>query len=123
MSLPQSVRDIADLLGLAAALLLVKRYGGTYLKVPVGQQDGKVKGDLIALLGEEKALIFIRHYAGERVAIARCESSFRNTRAIEIITKYGSGTSAAKLALEYGMTERNIRNILKRIPEGMEGAA
>lgn len=123
MSLPQSIKDIADLLGLAAALALVKRYGGTYLKVPVGLKDGKVKGDLIALLGEEKALVFIRHYAGERVAIARCESSLRNARAIAIIAKYDSGVSAAKLAIEYGMTERNVRNILKRIPEGMEGAA
>jgi Mor family transcriptional regulator len=47
----------------------------------------------------------------------------RNARAIEIIAKYDSGVSAPRLALEYGMTERNVRNILKRIPEGMEGAA
>lgn len=124
MSLPQSVKDIADLLGTAAALALVKAYGGVYVKCPVaGGRDGKTRRDLFAILGEEKANIFIRHYAGERVAVARCHSSLRDARDTEIITKYDSGVSAAKLALEYGMTERNVRNILKRIPEGMEGAA
>lgn len=124
MSLPQSVKDIADLLGLPAALSLVSAYGGVTVKVPVADgRAGKTRNDLVALLGEEKATTFIRHYAGERVVIARCQSVVRDVRDTEIIAKYDSGISAAKLALEYDMTERNVRNILKRTPECPESLA
>lgn len=79
-----------------------------------------VKSNLVALLGEEKATILMRHYGGERVALARCHSALRDVRDREIIAKYDSGISAARLAIEYEMTERNVRNILKRTPECMD---
>jgi Mor family transcriptional regulator len=74
-------------------------------------------------MGEEAAEKFIKTYSGERFPVARCEAALRDARDTEIIAKYDSGVSGVKLAIEYGMTERNVRTILKRIPEGMEGAA
>jgi hypothetical protein len=126
MSLPQSVRDIVDLVGFPAAMALVKAYGGVCInKVPVhgSGRPGAIRARLIELMGEEAAEKFIKTYSGERFPVARCEAALRDARDTEIIAKYDSGVSGVKLAIEYGMTERNVRTILKRIPEGMEGAA
>ncbi len=79
--------------------------------------------DLVALLGEEKAGILMYHYGGERVSMPRCEAALRGARNREIIAKYDSGISAPRLAREYKMTERNIRTILKTVPECTEGIA
>lgn len=121
-NLPKSIRDLVELIGLPATLTLVKAYGGIYLKVPVGvRADGATRARLVGMLGEEAAEKLIRTYGGERVAIARCEAALRDERDRRIIAEYDANTSAATLALREGMTERNIRNILKRVPGASVG--
>lgn len=116
-NLPKSIRDIVDLVGLPATMALVRAYGGIYLKVPTGARaDGAVRARLIALMGEDAAAALIRTYGGERVAIARCEAALRDERDSRIIAAYDANTSAATIALRENMTERHVRNILKRVP-------
>lgn len=126
MSLPRSVRDVVDLVGFPAAMALVKAFGGTCVnKVPVhgSGRGGAIRDRLIELMGKEAAEKFIKTYSGERFAVARCEAALRAARDTEIIAKYDSDISAATLAIEYGMTERNVRNILKRVPDCTAGVA
>ena len=121
-NLPKSVRDIVELVGLPAALALVKAYGGIYLKVPVGNRDGQTRDRLIEMMGEEAALKFIAHYGGERISMPRCEAALRDERDRRIIADYDADISAAAIAQRERLTERQVRNILKRVPaEGVEG--
>lgn len=121
-NLPKSVRDIVELVGLPAAIALVKAYGGIYLKVPVGRRDGQTRALLIEIMGEEAALKFIAHYGGERISVPRCDAALRDERDRRIIADYDVNISAAAIAQRERLTERQVRNILKRVPvEGVKG--
>lgn len=125
-NLPPSIRDLVDLVGFSATMALVKAYGGIHInKVPVhgAREHGAIRARLIELMGEEAALKLIQVYSGERLYIARCEAALRDERDRRIIADYDANTSAAVLALREGMTERNVRNILKRVPGEGHGLA
>lgn len=118
-NLPKSIRDLVDLVGMPATMALVRAYGGTCInKVPVhgAREGGAIRVRLIELMGAEAALKLIQTYSGERLPIARCEAALRDERDTRIIAAYDANTSAATLALREGMTERHVRNILKRVP-------
>ncbi len=116
-NLPRSVREILALIGLAPALALVQAYGGCILRVPTGAHaDGQVRARLIGLLGGDAADVFIAHYGGERLSIPRCAAALRDERDAMIIAAYTSGRAVPTLAREHALTERQIRNILKRVP-------
>lgn len=115
MRLPQSIQEMSGLIGLPAALALVNAYGGLILRVPTGKRvGGKVESDLLALLGAESAKALIFNYGGQRISIARCCGALRDARDQKIIAEYGAGTSVRSLSKRHGMTDRNVRNILKR---------
>lgn len=114
MILPKSVRDIAYVAGLPAALALTETYGGTYLRVPVGQKmHGKTRQSLIDIMGEAAAVKFMYHYSGEKIYVPRCQRHGISERNQAIIKKYDAGVSAAIIAREQQITERQVRNILK----------
>lgn len=123
-NLPKSVRDIIELIGLAPAMALVQAFPGNIIKVPVGAiEDGKMRTRLIGLMGIEAAEKFIATYGGERLAIPRCVQAIRDERDRRIIDEYDAGKPVSSLALDFGLTERQIRTILKRTPkEGALGA-
>ncbi|MCM8598053.1 MAG: hypothetical protein NFW04_05280 [Candidatus Accumulibacter sp.] len=121
MTLPQSIRDLSDVIGLDRAFLLVKAYGGTCLQVPVGRNDEcEKKKELLALLGEEYGNKFLSHYGGERMTVPRCHMALLDCRNREIIAAHSMGKSVDHLGRQYRLTTRQIRNILKRIPDPSE---
>ena len=121
MSLPESIRTLAALIGLPAASVLVNTYGGLVIHVPTGRNpNGKVKATLVDLLGDEAAQKLIINYGGERLNIPRCQADWRDTRDRQIIAEFSAGVPAGRLARRYGMTDRNVRNILKRSPRPAE---
>jgi Mor family transcriptional regulator len=116
-NLPKSIRDIIDLVGVAPAMALVSAWPGLILKVPTGQKDdGITKAKLVSLMGLEAAQKFIGAYGGEILMVPRCVDALRDERDLKIIAAYDSGTPAWKLALSNCLTERQVRNILKRQP-------
>lgn len=118
-NLPPSIRDLIELVGMPATMALVKEYGGICInKVPVygSGKEGAIRARLIELMGEEAAEKFIQVYSGERFPVARCAEALRDERDRRIIAAYDTDVSAATIALRENMTERNVRNILKRVP-------
>jgi hypothetical protein len=90
--LPPSLGRIAEAAGRQGALALVERHGGAYLKVPRRYRAGH---PLSLLLGAEAL------------------DPVRTRRNDEIIRSYEAGRSVARLAREYGLSERRIWAILK----------
>lgn len=116
-NLPKSVRDIIELVGLHPAMALVREFPGNIIKVPTGSvEDGKMRMRLIGLMGPEAADKFIATYGGERLAIPRCVEAMRDERDRQIIGDYDAGKPVSSLAFQFGLTERQIRTILKRVP-------
>lgn len=116
-NLPQSVRDWIDVVGVTPALALVKSMPGLILKVPTGaREEGVTRARLIGIMGLEAADKFISIYQGERLTVPRCVKALRDERNQRIINAYGDGKSVPSLALEHGLNERQIRNILCEVP-------
>ncbi len=103
--LPRTVRDIAEIIGLQATLKLVEHYQGVPMWVPVNYDPEHI---LVRLVGHEAALKLIEQYGGEKPEIPRCTDAIRAVRNAKICA---SDKSQRQLALEHGLTIRQIRNI------------
>ena len=109
--LPESLRDIVDLVGVQAAVRLVENFGGlTKLYVPKRVDEDHV---LAKKLGLKTARALAEEYGGDEIRnIPRCLASIRAVRNARIRGAFDAGASAASLALRFGLTERQIWNIL-----------
>ncbi len=109
--LPESLREMVDLIGLSATLQLVKQFGGLialYVPHEIGADH-----QLAAALGLPAARKLAAHYGGDCLRnIPRCTHRLRGLRNAEIRARRKAGESPATLACAYGMTERNVWMIL-----------
>ena len=111
---PESILEIADVIGYEKTLLLVDRLGGLDFSVPVGSKESYNKQMLINAIGEDSALTFMKYYGGARVYIPRCQTaliSMRNKKFysdIKTAVEKGESKSFAvqSLSHEYGFSER-----------------
>lgn len=115
-ALPDSLREIALHCGLDAALQLVATHGGTEISIPTHERCSSAAA-LVQLIGAEAARALIRSYPGSRLPIPRCAGAKRDLRDQAIIDAYTAGTSVRDLARQHEITTRQVRTILKRIPE------
>ncbi len=109
--LPESLTDMAAILGISGTLEIVKAYGGTRLFVP--KQMG-VQHHLANLLGIEQARRLSSHFGGESLTIPRMAHAMRTRRNREIIRRYDAGDSTRVLAQAYHLTDRQIYTILSK---------
>lgn len=116
-NLPESLRQLIELVGVAAALSLVRAFAGNVIQIPVrSRPGGMVRERLVHLMGVAAAERLIQAYAGERLPIPRCAQALRDARDREIIRAYDGGASVVTLTAQYALTDRQIRTILKRSP-------
>lgn len=112
--LPALVRDWVELMGMAPTMALVRAYPGVQLKVPYGEREGRMSRTLIRLLGNAAAQAFMARHGGEHLCVPRCAQLTRALRDSCICTAYDRGETVHALALEYGLTVRQLRNVLKQ---------
>lgn len=112
--LPPLVRDIVKVIGLADTLKLVDHYGGTTMRVPV-----KFKPDhlLCKIIGPASTVKLVEVFTGEALEIAKCDQAMRVIRNRLIVE---SDKIQKDLAREWGLTERQIRNIKSKDDLGFD---
>lgn len=103
--LPGIVREISELIGLNATLKLVEHYPGIPMWVPVKFDPEHV---LVKIVGHEAASKLVDNYGGESYAMPKCMDAIRAVRNAKICA---SDKSQRQLAIEHGLTVRQIRNI------------
>ncbi len=103
--LPPSAREIADAIGLADTLKLVDHFGGTRLRVPTTY---KPDYPFCKVIGPASAVKLIEVFCDNLLEVPKCDSAVRLIRNRMIIE---SDKTARALAVEWGLTERQIRNI------------
>lgn len=122
---PASIDEVRAAIGNDKTLALVKKWGGITLRLPAkantleSNEIARVIG-LDALKALCKALGHARY-----LYLPRCADVLRNARDIEIIAKaeeaIRKGTPLTplvdELALEYGLSDRQVWNIMKRTIE------
>lgn len=117
--LPQSVKPIAERIGLPKTIRLLESYGGGRIYIPRTLADDH---PLVGLLGRDAAEALARYYDGESPELPICPRLIRDR---VIIRRFDAGESADSLAREYRTSRRNIFRIVKRMrdPEGGEQIA
>lgn len=113
---PQLLREIALHCGHDAALRLVDAHGGTELFIPT-HGACRSAAALVALLGAPAASALIRAWPGSRLPVPRCARARRDLRDQAILAAYDDGTPVRELARRHQLTTRQVRSILKRIPD------
>ncbi|HJW81968.1 MAG TPA: Mor transcription activator family protein [Acidiferrobacterales bacterium] len=116
--LPESLRDVVELIGLAATLKLVEHFGGLIaLYVP---RDIEPEHPIAVAIGITAARKLAAHYGTDCLRnIPRCVAGLRRIRDAEIHRRHKI-ESAARLALAFGLTERQIWMILAEIRAGTD---
>lgn len=111
--LPESIKLLVELIGLAPTLKLVQKYGGTAIWIP---KQAKPEHGLAHLIGFD-AFKTLCAYAGDTaLEIALCRKALVALRHREIINA-SQTHSDRQLALKYQTTERHIRRIRSNQPK------
>lgn len=125
MKLPESVQDIADVIGEDAALKLVeslpqcgKRPWRRMLYVPKRlQPDHK----LVAALGWNDAVKMVRYFGGEILQVAACQAIKREQQYARIHDMTAQGVNKKEVARREGITLRMVNWVLKEKTPVMQG--
>ena len=106
--LPITLQEMEQLIGTKAVLLLVAKYGGVRLYVP---QKISAEHELAKLIGIDAAEKLAREYGSSTHEIPKALLASIDRRNTEIKNEYKM-LSQRQLARKYGLTERQIRNIV-----------
>lgn len=111
--LPGLLRDLAELVGLSPTLDVVRAYGGTRLYIP---KKFMPDHPLVKVAGHEAAAKIVATYGGEHLDLPRGAAAIQAARHEQIRAERASGMTHAKLAVKFGLTERQVRTICKCAP-------
>lgn len=117
--LPPRLAQLAETIGLAATLRLVECRGGTKIYVP---ESATAEHWLARTIGVAALQKLVDAYRGDMLEIDRAAAAVRAARDREIIARYAAGESTATLALAFGLTQRQIFNILARVARPIDQA-
>lgn len=126
--LPAQVLEIAEAVGMAAALRLVGELGGTTWEFAQGaNRNGQIRVAALAdIIGDEAAQRLTKLVGGSKIYIPRCDAALRRLRDLEIHRQFvqavregvSANTVVAELARTYQLSDRRIWIILKQaLPE------
>lgn len=126
MRLPESVQEIAEVIGRDAALYLIGQlptcYAGTaghrshrvILYVP---KTLKPNHRLVEILGWNTALQLVKGFGGEILQPANCREIYAQFRDREIQRMLADGAKPAQVADLMGVSERHVRNLAREKPQ------
>jgi hypothetical protein len=120
---------LADLIGRESLEKLAQKYGGTRLYVPIGRRSSDRLDQLNLLIGSEATEKLQQFYRGQTVDVPNLKSPQirdsplarrdRNRAIREYLMLY----SCRQTALKFGLTERQVFNILRFIRQSQKNAA
>ncbi|MEX2524478.1 MAG: Mor transcription activator family protein [Gammaproteobacteria bacterium] len=110
--LPDSLKPIADLIGLPATISLVESYGGVRIYIPRSPGEDH---PLVQRIGLEAAESLARIYDGEPVELPMASAALRDARDRELLRRADEGCSINALAQEFGLSRRQVFRILSRL--------
>lgn len=114
--LPESVQQIAELIGYPATTRLLDKLGGTTFPIGKGLRAlGSVRATLLReTIGEENAQLLVKHFGGEVLYLPRCDRALRELRNRAFLAEFSklrdSGVSSlmvmTQLCPKYGFSDR-----------------
>lgn len=140
MKLPDSVQEIADVIGREQALLLISRLPRCYAGSKAGKKSWSDVGttdkrshrvvmyvptvprlnanhQLVQILGWHDAIKLCKAFGGEIMHPANCAGYYRSQRDEEAVRLVEGGMKKADVAAQLGISERHVRNIVRAAAE------
>lgn len=129
MRLPESVQEIADVIGRSRALYLIGRLPKTYppstrtkhgaterviLYVPKSLRPDHA---LVSILGWHDAMKLVRVFGGEILQPANCREVYRRFRDQSIRAFLSAGSSPSHIAALMGVSDRHVKNLSREIAQ------
>lgn len=108
---PINLLEIIEIIGEAAALKLVERFGGTTPRLPA-LRNVNADHPLALCIGIEALTELAKAGGGRWMYVAKCARGLREARNREIVQLYSDGVPVVELALRYHLSDRQIWNIL-----------
>ncbi len=106
----RAIRELSNVIGLADAIEVVRRWGGRDMYVPVKVESG----DPLALtLGLDTARRMVAHYGGQRLQLPAERNALLDLRNAAIIAQHDGGASMESIGLQYGLTRQAVSHILR----------
>lgn len=104
MSLPSSMIEIAETLGLRVALRLMEAFGGQEMRVPKSPSPDH---PIIKALGDEDGLALCRYAGGDMLHVPHGRA--RRSAREDILALEAKGMGRAEIARALGITQRHVR--------------
>ena len=114
--LPESVQQIAELIGYPATARLLDKLGGTTFPIGKGLRAlGAARATLLReTIGDENAQLLVKHFGGEVLYLPRCDRALRELRNRSILAEFSElralGVSSlmvmTQLCPKYGFSDR-----------------
>lgn len=109
---PVNLLEIVEVIGEAAALKLVERFGGTTPRLPA-LRNITAEHPLAQCIGIGALTELAKVTGGGRwLYVAKCARGLREARNREIVLLYSDGVPVVELAQRYHLCDRQIWNIL-----------
>jgi len=109
--LPETIKTLADEIGLPATIKLVQRFGGIMsLWVPVRFENAN---ELLRVIGEDAARVLCAIYGGTYLSVPNCKLAIAKARNHQIQRDYANGIKPRELAIRHGITERWVWAIIE----------
>lgn len=108
------IRELSNVIGLADAIEIVRRWGGRDLYVPVKVEAGE---PLALTLGLDTARTLVQHYGGQRLQLPAERNALLDLRNAAIVAQHEGGASMESIGLQYGLTRQAVSHILRTIRE------
>ncbi|WP_347258276.1 Mor transcription activator family protein [Methylocaldum sp.] len=107
--LPQSMRDMAEVIPLDAVVALIRHYGGTTLYLPTTVTE---TSDLAKAIGFPAACQLVGRYRTESLHIPRAVHLQRVLRDRAILKAHANGATRNELARAHGVSDRIISQVI-----------
>lgn len=109
---PVNLLEIIEVVGEAAALQLVERFGGNTPRLP-SLRNVTADHPLAQCLGIEVLTMLVKTIGGGRwLYVAKCARGLREARNRKIVQEYSDGVKVHVLVSRYHVCDRQIWNIL-----------
>lgn len=110
--LPQLLQDFERLIGLQATLALVQVYGGLRIYIPTPAR-ARPDHPIAKIIGHDNLLALANMYEAEaHFLLPKATHALLALRNARITTAYATVKTVRDLAIEYGLTERQIERIV-----------
>lgn len=112
--LPELMQNIAELIGVAASINLVRVWGGVRLYIPASAGIGHTIANVI---GQQELETLCAEYGGETITLPAINNVDMQLKYRQIKKLLAEGVSNRDVALRTGYTQRHIERIRRQFRE------